>query len=164
VFGSDRGLTLPRMGADWMGLLSGICWAWSLVRLRRAGNTANFDKVFVQFLFLGPSFFLLTLIPGAQGAPFAPAVISIRAVGWLSLFGLVWMPSAIWLTLFGGSRIDPGRAAVLFMSEVVVGLLSAAILTNEPLPASELLGAALILAAGSWEFFVGGPSLSALQL
>jgi drug/metabolite transporter (DMT)-like permease len=59
VFGSSNSLLLPRSAADCMGLLSGICWAWSLVRLRRADSTANFDKVFAQFLFLGLSFFLL---------------------------------------------------------------------------------------------------------
>jgi drug/metabolite transporter (DMT)-like permease len=71
------------------------------------------------------------------------------------------MPGAIWLTLYGSSRIDPARAAILLMFEVVVGLLSAAILTNEPISASELLGAALILAAGVSEFFFGGESSSA---
>ncbi len=138
-----------------MGLLSGACWAWSLVSMRRTEHAATFDKVFVQFLFLGPSFLVLTLVPGAESWAFPRGVMSLQAVGWLSLFGLVWMHGAIWLTVFGGSRIDPGRAAVLLMLEVVVGLVSAAMLANEPLHTNELVGAALILGSGAAEFLVG---------
>jgi drug/metabolite transporter (DMT)-like permease len=161
VFGGDHDLPLPRTPADWMGLLSGFCWGWSLVRLRRTEDTASFDEVFVQFVMLGPSFFLLTLVSGTGSPSLRDAVISTRTIEWLSLFGLIWMPSAIWLTLYGSSRIDPARAAILLMFEVVVGLVSAAILANEPISASELLGAALILAAGVSEFFFGGESSSA---
>jgi drug/metabolite transporter (DMT)-like permease len=166
VFGGDHGLPLPRTPADWMGLLSGFCWGWSLVRLRRAEDTASFDEVFVQFVLLGPSFFLLTLVSGTGSPSLGDAVISTRTIEWLSLFGLVWMPGAIWLTLYGSSRIDPARAAILLMFEVVVGLVSAAILTNEPISASELLGATLILGAGVSEFFFGrksSPSLAGVS-
>jgi drug/metabolite transporter (DMT)-like permease len=136
-------------------------WGRSLVRLRRAEDTASFDEVFVQFVLLGPSFFLITLVSGTGSPPLGDAVISAQIIEWLSLFGLVWMPGAIWLTLYGSSRIDPARAAILLMFEVVVGLVSGAILTNEPMSVSELLGAALILAAGVSEFFFGRKSSSA---
>ncbi|MBI5504357.1 MAG: DMT family transporter, partial [Deltaproteobacteria bacterium] len=148
---------LPRDTAEWMGLASGFLWGVSMVALRRVPSHASeFDKVFVQFVFLGAVFALLTLVPG--GRPWmlpAPAVV-LAAATWLLLLGLVWMPVVLWLTMFGGSRLDPGRVAVLLTLEVVIGLASAALLTHEPFGARELAGAVLIIAACGSEFFSRG--------
>jgi drug/metabolite transporter (DMT)-like permease len=159
VFGIGSGVPLPCSAPEWMGLLSGLLWASSMVALRRIGVTASeFDKVFVQFLFLSPLFVSFTLVPG--GRPWTPAAaeVFVRGGAWLVAFGLVWMPLVLWLTMFGGSRLDPGRVAVLLMLEVVIGLASAALLTDEPLGPRELAGAVFIVAACGSEFF-NAPSL-----
>ena len=57
----------------------------------------------------------------------------------------------ITLTIFGASRLDPGRIAILLMLEIVVGLSSAALLTDEPFGPRELIGAVLILGASGVE-------------
>lgn len=161
VFGVGNGLPLPRTVAEWMGLLSGMFWALSLVYMHRAERMADFDKLFVQFLFLGFAFLLLTLVPGGEGWALPHGGISLPMAGWLILFGLVWVPGVIWLTIFGGSRLDPGRAAILLMFELVVALVSAAILANEPFGASEIVGALLIAAAGISELMAGATHPSA---
>ncbi len=147
TLGDAATLPVPRSLADAMGLLSGFCWGWGLVHLQRARHAPDLDKVFVQLLFLGPAFFLLASIPGGRSwaAPSDGALLA--AAPWLAAFGLVWMPGLLWLTMFGGSRIDPGRVAVLLMLEIVVGIGSAAWLTDEPFGAREALGAALIVSA-----------------
>ena len=147
VFGIGEGLPLPRTVAECMGLLSGFLWGWSMVYIRRVEQASEFDKVFVQFLFLGLLFFLFTLIPGGRSWTMPTGAMLLRSACWLLAFGVVWMPAVIWLTVFGGSRIDPGRVAILLMLEVVIGLASAATLTDEPFGARELLGAGFILAA-----------------
>jgi drug/metabolite transporter (DMT)-like permease len=70
-----------------------------------------------------------------------------RAAIWLLLFGVLWMPVVLWLTMFGASRLDPGRVTVLLMLEVVIGLVSASVLTDEPFGPREVVGAVLIVAA-----------------
>jgi len=154
VFGEGSGIPVPSTVAEWMGLLSGFLWAVSMVFLRRlVPETSEFDKIFVLFLFAGILFVLLTLIPGGR-AWAAPGTVAFgRSVIWLLLFGLIWMPLVIWLTLFGGSRLAPGRVAVLLMLEVVIALVSAAILTDEPFGLRELLGGTLIVTACGSEFF-----------
>ena len=147
VFGIGEGLSPPWTGAEWMGLLSGFCWAWSMVYVRRVEHAAELDKVFVQFLFLGLLFLLCSLIPGGRSWSLPDASVLLQSARWLLLLGFLWMPAVVWLTLFGGSRIDPGRVAILLMFEVVIGLASAALLTDEPFGAREVLGAGLILAA-----------------
>jgi drug/metabolite transporter (DMT)-like permease len=154
VLGIGNGLPLPRTAAEWMGLLSGVLWAASMVGIRRlAPQTSDFDKVFVLFLFVGVLFSLLTLVPGGRAWVVPTAEIVIQSAAWLLVFGLVWMPVVLWLTMFGGSRLDPGRVAVLLMLEVVIALTSAAWLTNELFGPRELIGAVFIVTACGVEFF-----------
>jgi drug/metabolite transporter (DMT)-like permease len=61
------------------------------------------------------------------------------------------MLPVVWLTVFGASRLDPGRVAICLMLEVVVGLTTAALLTDEPLGVREILGAILIMSASGVE-------------
>jgi drug/metabolite transporter (DMT)-like permease len=158
VFGVGNGLPVPRTAAEWMGLLSGFCWGLSMVSLRRVAHAAEFDKVFVQFLFVGVLFLLLTLVPGGRPWPVPNPEVFLEAASWLLLFGLVWMPAVLWLTMFGGSRLEPGRVAVLLMLEVVIGLASAALLTDEPFGRRDIVGAICIVAACGSEFFSAGPA------
>jgi len=141
----NGGAPVPHTVADWMGLLSGICWAWAMVSLQHVEQVADVDKMFVQFLFLAPLFVLFTIVPGGRSWV-APSVATLsRSLGWLLALGLLWMPAVVGLTIFGGSRVEPGRVAVLLMLEIVVGLGSAAALAGEPLGARELLGAVMIV-------------------
>jgi drug/metabolite transporter (DMT)-like permease len=57
------------------------------------------------------------------------------------------MLPAVWLTVFGATHVEPGRFAILLMLEIVVGLTTAWLLTDEPHGTRELLGAALVLGA-----------------
>jgi len=153
VFGIGNGVPIPCTVADWMGLLSGFLWAASMVAIQRlAPNASEFDKIFVLFLFAGSVFVLVTLVPGGRPWVFPTAEIITRSAAWLLLFSLVWMPVVLWLTMFGGSRLDPGRVAMLLMLEVVIAMASAAALTNEPFGVRELVGAIFIIAACGSEF------------
>ncbi len=157
IFGIHSGLPVPHSAAEWMGLLSGVLWGSSMVALRRlTPDASEFDKVYVQFVFLGLVFVFVTLVPGGRPWTVPTADVFLRGAGWLVVFGLIWMPLVLWLTMFGGSRLDPGRVAVLLMLEVVIGLVSARILTREPFGPSEFVGAVFILAACGSEFFASG--------
>ena len=154
VFGNGTGMPVPQSAAEWMGLLSGFLWGWSMVALRRvAPQASEFDKVFVQFVFLGVLFVLFTLVPGGHAWTSPTPAVFLRGASWLLIFGLVWMPVVLWLTMFGGSRLEPGRVAVLLMLGVVIGLVSAAVLTHEPFGPREFIGAIFIVGACGAEFF-----------
>jgi len=154
VFGTETGIPMPRSAAEWMGLISGFLWAWSMVALRRVGPQASeLDKVFVQLLFLGLLFVIFSLLPGGRPWIAPTANVFLQSVTWLLAFGLLWMPVVLWLTMFGGSRLDPGHVAIFLMLEVVIGLISAAALTREPFGLRELLGAIFIVSACGSELF-----------
>jgi drug/metabolite transporter (DMT)-like permease len=64
------------------------------------------------------------------------------------------MLPVIWLTLIGASRVPPGRFAILLMFEIVVGLTTAALLTEERLTSREYVGALLILGGIATEIVI----------
>jgi len=147
VFGGREG-TGPGAGGDAMALLAGMLCACSLLQLRSLDpDIPEFDKVFVQFLFLGAMFCGFSLVPGGPAWALPSAVELADRAGWLLALGLIWMPVVLWLTIFGASRLESGLVAVLLMLEVVIGLASAALLADEPFGAREIAGAMFILAA-----------------
>jgi drug/metabolite transporter (DMT)-like permease len=52
---------------------------------------------------------------------------------------------------WGTPKLNPGTSGILFMTEISVGAISAALLTNEPFGLREILGVGLITAAGLTE-------------
>ncbi len=57
--------------------------------------------------------------------------------------------------------MDPGRLGILLQLEAIVGILSAAVLTDEPFGLVEILGAVLVIGAGVTEVLGGQRSRAA---
>ena len=66
---------------------------------------------------------------------------------WIILFAIIWLLPSIVLTYFSVEVLDPGRINILLAFEVVIGFLSAALLTNEIIGLRELLGALFVIMA-----------------
>jgi drug/metabolite transporter (DMT)-like permease len=155
IFGTGGGYPVPRSSADWMGLVAGLAWAVALVCSRRGTPQPLFDRLFVHFVFLGPVFLAVTLLVPGGGPPASFTLTSSpESLGWVMVFALGWMLPVMWLTLIGASRVPPGRFAILLMFEVVVGLTTAALLTEERLTAREYVGALLILGGIATEIVI----------
>lgn len=157
IFGVEAGVPLPQSLGDWMGLASGLIWSLAMVYVNRTAARPDFDRVFVQFIFLAPAFYLLTLIPGPRDPVGLEAGLLLGASAWLFAFALVWVLPLVWLSVFGGSALDPGRVAIFLLFDIVIGLGTSAWLTTETLGPRELIGAALIIAAGVGEVFSKQP-------
>ena len=164
IFGAGAAAPFPVAPAHWMGLAAGVAWAVAMLTANRARSRPIFDRLLAQFAFLGPVFFLVTLIPGGGAATGFDIQLHADSLLWLLAFALVWMLPVVWLTLFGASHVEPGRFAVLLMFEVVVGLTTVALLTDEPLGPREIAGALLILGASGAELAFdrrAGPAIGA---
>ncbi len=149
IFGFEQGFPLPRHISEWMGLIAGAAWGLAMVCLQRKTASPMLAPLFMQFIFLGPIFLLCTQIPGARGGDslvFELAAL-LENLPWLLAIALVWMLPVIWLTIYGGTKIDPGKVVIFLMLEIVVGLGTAALLTDEPFGAREVIGAILIMSA-----------------
>ena len=155
VFSANGGIPLPSSLGDYMGLASGVAWALAFVLCARPGmEKTTLAQLLGSLLILAPSVWLLTLLPGSREGPGAIAAapgISLTVL-WLVGLGLVWILPGMFMTLFGADHLPPGRVAIFLMVEVVVALVSSAILIDEPFGLREMAGAILILGASLTEF------------
>ena len=146
VLGDGVSFPWPRQMGDWFALASGLCWSFASVRLFKGGSTFIFEKTFA---FIAGSFVVgvvLALLPlGIENA--LPDMASLKH-GWLWIAGVaLFLLPATWLTIWPTTVLSPARIGILFMTEAIVGIGSAAWLTDEPFGSREILGTALIMGA-----------------
>lgn len=144
--GMQGRLPLPANLAEWFGLLAGICWAVGLVYTRVAADVSVIDKSFAQFAFALP--IGLVFIFGMGEFDTWPGLATVgSAMPWIIAATLFWVIPALVLSLWGAGRLSPGRASMLLMVEVIVGVGSAAWLAGETVGWNKLIGGALIVSA-----------------
>ncbi len=162
----ENGLPLPRNTGDWFALLSGLCWSVASVKLFQDGAVYLIEKVtlFIFFALIMALLLLLWHQGNLDGAPDLPSLMN--GWYWILLVALLMLPIT-YLTIWPATVLSPGRVGMLLMVEVIVGVGSAAMLTDEPFGLRELVGACLIISAGIVEVLrqqrfdnsgiVGGP-------
>lgn len=148
LVGDEYGIPLPHGLAEWFAVFASIFWALSLIGMTISGSKELFPKIFFQFFFgLVSSVIILAL----QLFPdqLLPKVSQLtEALPWSVAAVIVWIIPGIGLGFWAVGRMSPTRAAILFMLEAVVGVVSAAILTDEPFGWREIVGGLMILGAG----------------
>ena len=144
---------------DAMALFSGIMYAVGAMRVRQAQEITVFEQVFAFFLFGGIFAFAMTFLPIADFGILPTASVLIAVVPWMILMAVVFMIPVVWGLYWGNRSVDPGRLGVLLQIEVVVGISSAAIITDEPFGWREATGALLVLGAGLIEVIANRPDL-----
>jgi drug/metabolite transporter (DMT)-like permease len=145
VLGFAGGLPLPRSAGDWLGLLCGLLFAISATLTRKAEVLDGLETSFAAIASAaGIALVLVLALPGS-----APSATDLgAAVPGIAFLALAWLLPQTWLVLWGASRLDPARVAILLLLEVVAAALSASLLTDEPFGLREGLGCLLILSAG----------------
>jgi drug/metabolite transporter (DMT)-like permease len=143
----ENGLPWPRNIGDWFALLSGLCWSVASVKLFQGGAYMVLEKAitFVVFALIMSMLLILWQQGDLSGIP---GVETLRAGGyWIALVAVLMLPIT-WMTIWPATLLSPGRAGMLLLVEVLVGVSSAALLLDEPFGLRELGGAALIIGAG----------------
>lgn len=142
-----------------LALISGLVWAGAAVAIRMIGETAPparaIDVRLVAHMYLwivivAPLTAWATSAPtpsfGMAVSAITPLVLALSVVILVSLYAIFWAVG----------RLSPGRSGLLMMSEVVVAVITAAILLpEEAMNAREWIGAALIVGAGAVEVLGG---------
>ncbi|MEO0427805.1 MAG: DMT family transporter [Pseudomonadota bacterium] len=144
----DAGLPLPSNAGDWLALASGIAWAFGSLAVYRSGGLGVGEQM-AAFVIGGLG---VTVFSIALGGPTFGGLAALETVidtaPWALLSGVYLLP-VLFLTLWPASLLTPGRVGLLLLSEVAVGVASAALLTDEPFGTREMIGTALIIAAGA---------------
>ena len=153
ITGLDKGNFLPNSLADIFGIFSGFLWSIcaSLIRVNKELDV-NFGTSI--FILMGGIFVLLaTLLPDGQIISGFNSQILFQTYLIILAFAFIWLLPGYWLITYGQDQVDPGRAGILLMFEVVIGIISAYLIANELISIRELLGALFILSAPLVELY-----------
>ena len=153
ITGLDKGNFLPNSLADIFGILSGLLWSIcaSLIRINKELDV-NFGTAI--FILMGGIFVLVaTLLPDGQTISGFNLQILFQTYLIILGFAFIWLLPGYWLITYGQDQVDPGRAGILLMFEVVIGIISAYLIANELISIRELLGALFILSAPLVELY-----------
>lgn len=150
MLGAKGDWPIPRNVGEWMGLASGLLWALSSTGIRVKPEIPPISAAFV-FATGGciASLFCIAILP--ETAPFTdlkPQTILIAL-----LTGGFWWALSIPLLMWATARLEPARVGMLLMSEVLIGILSAAIIAKEHITTLESIGGLLVISAGLIEIW-----------
>ncbi len=146
---------------DAMALLSGLLWAIGSLFLFNARDISVPEQV---FSFTGGALivtgvFLIIAGPGLSEITLPSVTQNLSLIG---LTALLVLPM-LFLTLWPATLLSPGRVGLLLMSEVVVGVITAAFWSGDPFGMSEAIGSVLIVSAGLVEVLGNRPTPKASQ-
>lgn len=131
---------------DLFGLLSGISWAIGGVLIKRYNHVSELAVGLWQFAFGSAIALGLGWAIGLAALPASGALISALGIG--TVIAVVMIVPAMVAIFWAQRFLFPGRVGVLMMAEVLVAVISAAILLPEEwLTPIEWVGALLIIAA-----------------
>lgn len=144
-------LPWPRNIGDWMGLTSGVMWAVASVLIRRDEKNKITEYTLGYFVWGAVAALALTALPlGEEQTPPTWEVLADAMPILGPIIILLVIPPTVGV-LWGAQIVSPGLLGVIFMTEISVGAVTAAIWADEPFGAREALGVLLITAAGLWE-------------
>lgn len=149
ILGAGWRFPMPENAGDWLALASGMLWSvGALLSFRRQDIDTGQQTAALAMGSLASALLLAAIGVGA-GAPTAAMVG--ESVGWLLPIALALTLPMWFLTLWGIRHLEPARATLVFMLEVCIGVLSAALLTEEPFGWREAIGMLLVLGAAAVE-------------
>ena len=148
VFSKETIIPLPQNAGDWIALAGGAIFAAGMIRLEIIKTDGVFPIIF-SFFFYGA---LFNIVFGFFLADYLGKMPTIEAFISMSTFLIIlsifyFIPTGI-IILWAPSQLGAGLCSILFLSEIVVGVISSSILTNEPFGWREILGSSLIVIGG----------------
>ncbi len=151
MFGVDAGFPWPRNAGDWMALAGAMGWAVAAVLLRRDDGSRSMEICSVYFFYGVIAAILLALSPLAGDIEVPRWSAFVDVLPWAIPIAIIVIPGA-YAAFWGAPHLNPGVVGLLFMTELSVGGVTAALWAGEPLGPRELAGVALITLAGISEF------------
>ena len=149
IFGLGARFPIPQNIGDWLGIGSGFLWAVAMVRIRKSESHSAIE--------LTAGFFQWSLI-FSSGAAFLLATSQmpdieqiLPALPLLLIFTALLVLPGTYASLWGPKYLSPGIVGLLFMTEIIVGAISVALLAGEPFGIRELIGVLLIAGASMLE-------------
>lgn len=147
VLGGRDGIPIPRASGEWLGLVAGMLWSVASVGMRLRGEMRPLTGV-ATFI-IGALVVGILLWPMLADAAFPfKALLDVSTLIWVLVTALVWWIGSMLALVWATARLDPTRVGLLLMTEVLVGVISSALFTDETLTIVQMAGGALLVAVG----------------
>ena len=149
IFGLGAKFPLPQNLGDWLGLCSGFMWAIAMVLINKNKNHSTIELTvgFFQWSLILSLFAAVLLSP--NNLPSFDKIVPVIPL-MLTFMVLLILPGT-YASLWGPKYLNPGVVGLLFMTEIVVGAISVAILAGEPFGIREITGVLFIAGASVLE-------------
>tara|TARA_Y100000996_G_scaffold288681_1_gene228065 strand:- start:154 stop:1047 length:894 start_codon:yes stop_codon:yes gene_type:complete len=148
VFSKQTMFPLPENSGDWLALAGGAIFAAGMIRLEVAKYDGVFPLIF-SFFFYGTIFNIFAGFALSDYLGPMPATEAFVAMApFLLIISIFYfIPTGI-VILWSPSKLGAGLCSILFLSEIIVGVISSSILTNEPFGWREIVGSSMIVIGG----------------
>lgn len=151
IFHADAGIPLPEQPGDWIALISGFLWSVASILLRADKGSNALDLLIQNFIWsaIVAAALLLALGPGLAASP--PLSTYLAQLPWLVPTVIIVVMTGVYASMWGTPKLNPGLVGLLFMTEISVGAITAAIWSGDPFGWREVIGIILISSAGMLE-------------
>ncbi len=151
IFHADSGIPLPEKAGDWIAIAAGFLWSVASILLRADRGSQAIDLLIEDFLWSALVAFVLLigLGPGLASSP--PLAVYLAQLPWLVPSVLIVVMSGVYASMWGTPKLNPGLVGLLFMTEISVGAITAALWSGDPFGWREVFGIILISSAGMLE-------------
>lgn len=152
ILGEGSTLPLPDNIGDWMALAAGAIWAGIALMLLTEKQVNAVDITISWFFWSAVLSVVMAIIASQQGLEPLPQWRNLLTeLRWLAPFALVVIIPAGLATMYSPTKLNPGIVGLLFMTEISVGTITAAIWAGEHFGSRQLIGVVLITGAGVLE-------------
>ncbi|MGH6719920.1 MAG: DMT family transporter [Alphaproteobacteria bacterium] len=154
VVGLDAGVPWPTALGDWLGLAAGMALMYGQFRLRARPGGDDLGTLFAMLVGGSVVAALFVAIGGDASGPRPGPGDIVAALPWLVAVTVTFQVIGNVGLMWGAPRLDSGPYAILILSDVVVGVATAAAFAGEPFGWREAVGWVLIVGAGLVEVVV----------
>ena len=149
ILGIDKGVFFPKSMVELIAVGAGISWALGLTFFYKSKTSLPIEKTALTGLMIPLFFFLLALVPGGRNITEISFIYLVLddLLLWIILFSILFLIPSMFLIYINVKVLDPGRINILLMFEVIIGISTAALLTNEIIGLREVIGAIIIISA-----------------
>ena len=148
MFSKQTILPFPENSGDWLAFAGGAIFAAGMIRLEVVKYDGVFPLIYSFFVYgaifnIFAGFFLSEYLGPMPGAEAFISMASFLVI--ISVF--YFIPTGI-VILWSPSKLGAGLCSILFLSEIIVGVISSSILTDEPFGWREIVGSSMIVVGG----------------
>ena len=151
IFRADSGIPLPENAGDWVALSTGLLWSIASILLRADKEAQAIDLLIYNFLWSAVIAVMLLVVFGPALSSSPPIEIYLAQLPWLVPTIVIVVMTGVYSAMWGTPKLDPGLVGLLFMTEISVGAVTAALWSGDPFGWREVIGIVLISGAGMLE-------------